>query len=749
MQTPPTLDIVRLCSSMDAMKASDLFLSVGRRPAMRIAGVIQELQEPPLTNDDVRAFFECHLPLSVTSRFEEMKDIDLGISLPPLGRFRFNLSYQRGNISMAIRRIPSGAVDAKKLLIPDVVFDMTEEQRGLILITGATGSGKSTTLAAMLHHINTHFHKHVVTIEDPIEFVHEDIQAVIDQREIGTDTNDFQTALRHVVRQNPDVIFLGEMRDLETVQTAINAAQTGHLVAATMHTMDVNQTLERIINYFPEDQQPQIAQDLSLVLVGIVSQRLIAKKDAVDRVAAFEVLRMTPLARRLVANREIETIPEIIKAGFNEGMITFNRSILKLFHDDLITFETATAAASNKEEFILLAQGMETGIDTLRSYSADPDHGLSIKKLLRDAIHYGASDLILTNGSAPVIRIDGELCPFDMPTLTPADTQKLLYSVLSYTQRADFEENKEIDFALSVKGLDTGGGKKDDYRFRVNGFYQKGAIAAAMRIIPTQIPSIESLGLPPAVANLSTRRQGLVLFVGPTGSGKSTSLAALLDRINTTRACHIITVEDPIEFVHKHKMGLIEQREIHSDTYSFANALKYVLRQDPDVILVGEMRDPETIATVLTAAETGHLVFATLHTNDVMQSVDRIIDVFPAERQNQIRSQLAACLEAIISQRLLPRKDQPKGRIAAFEVLLGTTAIRAMIRDKKTHQIAGMIETSANLGMITMERALRNLYEDGKISRDSYLALVPNPTHELEDDNLLQYKNAPPPKSND
>ena len=686
-----------------------------------------------------------------------MKDIDLGVSLPPLGRFRFNLSYQRGNVSMAIRRIPSGAVDAKKLLIPDVVFEMAEEQRGLILITGATGSGKSTTLAAMLHHINTHFHKHVVTIEDPIEFVHEDIQAVIDQREIGTDTNDFQTALRHVVRQNPDVIFLGEMRDLETVQTAINAAQTGHLVAATMHTMDVNQTLERIINYFPEDQQPQIAQDLSLVLIGIVSQRLIAKKDAVDRVAAFEVLRMTPLARRLrmtplarrlVANREIETIPEIIKAGYNEGMITFNRSILKLFQDDLITFETATAAASNKEEFILLAQGMETGIDTLRSYSADPDHGLSIKKLLRDAIHYGASDLILTNGSAPVIRIDGELCPFDMPTLTPADTQKLLYSVLSYTQRADFEENKEIDFALSVKGLDTGGGKKDDYRFRVNGFYQKGAIAAALRIIPTQIPSIEALGIPKAVANLSTRRQGLVLFVGPTGSGKSTSLAALLDRINTTRACHIITVEDPIEFVHNHKMALIEQREIHADTISFSNALKYVLRQDPDVILVGEMRDPETIATVLTAAETGHLVFATLHTNDVMQSVDRIIDVFPAERQNQIRSQLAACLEAIISQRLLPRKDQPKGRIAAFEVLLGTTAIRAMIRDKKTHQIAGMMETSASLGMITMERALRNLYEEGKISRDSYLALVPNPLHELEDNNLLQYKTAPPPKTN-
>ena len=202
---------------------------------------------------------------------------------------------------------------------------------------------------------------------------------------------------------------------------------------------------------------------------------------------------------------------------------------------------------------MLLAQGMETGIDTLRSYSADPDHGLSIKKLLRDAIHYGASDLILTNGSAPVIRIDGELCPFDMPTLTPADTQKLLYSVLSYTQRADFEENKEIDFALSVKGLDTGGGKKDDYRFRVNGFYQKGAIAAAMRIIPTQIPSIEALGLPPAVANLSTRRQGLVLFVGPTGSGKSTSLAALLDRLGRVSEAEACRAESERRFPAKYR----------------------------------------------------------------------------------------------------------------------------------------------------------------------------------------------------
>ncbi|MDD4099215.1 MAG: PilT/PilU family type 4a pilus ATPase, partial [Lentisphaeria bacterium] len=261
--------------------------------------------------------------------------------------------------------------------------------------------------------------------------------------------------------------------------------------------------------------------------------------------------------------------------------------------------------------------------------------------------------------------------------------------------------------------------------FRVNGFYQKSSVGAAFRVIPSAIPSPEALGLPAALLRLTTRHQGLVLVTGPTGSGKSTTLASLLNVVNRTRPCHIITIEDPIEFVHGHQVALVEQREVGADTLSFASALKYVLRQDPDVILVGEMRDPETIATVLTAAETGHLVFATLHTNDVTQSVDRIIDVFPSERQNQVRSQLAACLEAIVSQRLLPRLGEGGGRVAAFEVLIGTTAVRAMIRDRKTHQLRGMMETSAKDGMVTMERALRDLFEAKKISRETMLTMMP------------------------
>lgn len=721
------MDIAALCLRMDAMNASDLFLSVGRLPSARCAGAVSELTaEGVLSDQDVDDFFARHLSAELRERLSREKDLDLGVTLGDGGRFRLNLSYQRGKRSFAIRRIPSGALDAGALMIPAVVLKLVEAQRGLVLVTGATGSGKTTTMACMLHHINTTMRKHVVTIEDPIEFTHEDRLAVISQREIGNDTKDFATALRHVVRQNPDVIFIGEMRDQETIQTAVSAAMTGHLVVATMHTMDVAQTLERVLNYFPELIRDQMALDLSYVLGGIVSQRLLPRKDGSGRVPAFEVLVPTPLVRRMVAKRELDAIPELIKGGRNEGMIDFNHSLLERYQAGLVDLEVAALAASHRDEFMLLTQGMETGIDTLRSYSSDPDHGLSIKKLLRDTIRYGASDLILTAGASPVIRLDGTLRAFEMPVLTPADTQKLLFSVLTHEQRADFENDREVDFALSVKGVAMKAGDEErEYRFRVNGFYQKGSVAAAMRVIPNEIPSPDVLGLPAAILNLSKRMQGLVLVTGPTGSGKSTTLASLIDLINRSRPCHIITVEDPIEFVHRHRLALVEQREIHADTRSFGNALKYVLRQDPDVILVGEMRDAETIATVLTAAETGHLVFATLHTNDVTQSIDRVVDVFPAERQDQVRAQLASCLAAVISQRLLPRKGDAGGRIAAFEVLLGTLAVRAMIRDKKTHQLLGLMETASRDGMITMERALKNLYEAGKITRETLIAMQP------------------------
>jgi twitching motility protein PilT len=318
-----------------------------------------------------------------------------------------------------------------------------------------------------------------------------------------------------------------------------------------------------------------------------------------------------------------------------------------------------------------------------------------MRKLLRDAVRHGASDLILTVGSPPMIRLDGSLRAFDMPTLGPSDTRKLVFSMLSPRQRASFEQDREIDFALSVRDhfdMELPGGA--DCRFRVNGFYQKGFVAGAFRMIPQHIPSPKELRIPPVVMRLAKRQQGLILVTGPTGHGKSTTLASLIDSINDERPCHIITIEDPIEFVHSSRRAVIEQREVTADTKTFHSALKYVLRQDPDVILIG-----------------------------AAQSVDRIIDVFPSDRQDQIRTQLSACLEAVISQRLLPHRDG-KGRIAAFEILLGTMPVRAIIRDKRTHQLKGTMETAARDGMITMDRALKNLLEQNLITRDTYLSLA-------------------------
>ncbi|MBI1320317.1 MAG: PilT/PilU family type 4a pilus ATPase [Candidatus Hydrogenedens sp.] len=328
-----------------------------------------------------------------------------------------------------------------------------------------------------------------------------------------------------------------------------------------------------------------------------------------------------------------------------------------------------------------------------------------------------ASDLLISAGAPPILRINGQLFRSRTDALTPEDTERLIFDFLDDAQKARFERDKELDFSLAV-------GRK--HRFRVNVYLQKGAVTAALRPIPEKIPMLEDLGLPAGAVEMTKKKQGLVLVTGPTGHGKTTTLAALIDRVNNERACHIVTVEDPIEYVHSHKRSIVDQREVGGDTHAFKNALKYVLRQDPDVILVGEMRDLETIQAALTAAETGHLVFATLHTNDAIQTVDRIIDVFPGDQQQQIRFQLSMTLLAIVAQRLLPRADEP-GRVLAAEFLLNNIAIANLIRDGKTHQVYSVIETSHKEGMLTMDRSVKALFKAGKISEEDALAHMRNP----------------------
>jgi twitching motility protein PilT len=339
---------------------------------------------------------------------------------------------------------------------------------------------------------------------------------------------------------------------------------------------------------------------------------------------------------------------------------------------------------------------------------------LSLYDMLKKMLEIGASDLHITTASPPKLRIDGKLVTMeDVQELGPVDTKALCYSVLTDAQKHSFEENNELDLSFGLKGLS---------RFRANIFMQRGAVAGAFRVVPFEIKNFRQLGIPDVVADLSKKPSGLILVTGPTGSGKSTTLAAMIDKINMERADHIITIEDPIEYLHNHKKCLINQREVKADTNSFATALKYVLRQDPDVILIGELRDLETIEAALTTAETGHLTFATLHTNSAIQSINRIIDVFPPHRQEQIRVQLSFVLEGVIAQTLIPKRVG-RGRVMAMEILLFSPAIRNLIREDKVHQIYSMMQTGqAKYGMQTMNQCLFELYRKGLISYEDALS---------------------------
>jgi twitching motility protein PilT len=325
----------------------------------------------------------------------------------------------------------------------------------------------------------------------------------------------------------------------------------------------------------------------------------------------------------------------------------------------------------------------------------------SLHQLLKAMLDQGASDLHITTGTPPQLRIDGQLVPLRTESLTPVDTKQLCYSILTDAQKLRFEEDQEIDLSFGVKNL---------ARFRSNIFMQRGAVAGAFRLVPFKIIPLEELGLPPVVMDLCQKPRGLVLVTGPTGSGKSTSLASMIDRINTSHRSHIVTIEDPIEFLHPHKNCLVNQREVGSDTQSFKRALKYILRQDPDIVLVGEMRDLETIEAALTIAETGHLAFATLHTNGAVQSINRIVDVFPAYQQEQIRQVLSFVLQGVISQTLIPRATG-SGRCLAAEVMVPNSAIRNLIREDKIHQIYSQMQIGqSKFGMQTMNQALADLF---------------------------------------
>lgn len=341
----------------------------------------------------------------------------------------------------------------------------------------------------------------------------------------------------------------------------------------------------------------------------------------------------------------------------------------------------------------------------------------AIEEILQAAKESGASDVHLTVGIPPKMRVNGKLVTMDYPPMLPGDTLDVLIKIMSEAQREHFEEKGEYDMSFSIANLG---------RYRVNAYKQRGSVALAFRLVGTKIPSPEKLGMPESVIDIYRKKRGLVLVTGPAGSGKSTTLAAIIDKINNNRDAHVITLEDPIEYLHQHKMSMVNQREIGLDSDNYQNALRAALREDPDVILVGEMRDYETISIAITAAETGHLVLSALHTIGAANTIDRLIDVFPPHKQQQIRVQLANVLEAVVSQQLIPTADGT-GRVAAFEVMHANPAVRELIREGKTPQLASVIQTGGASGMITMDEAICQLYFAGRISRDMAIQFAQDP----------------------
>ncbi len=358
-----------LLRKMKDHNASDLYLKVGVTPSIRVHGSVRRLETvEPLSDEQMQKTAQSILNEHQWSLFCERPDLDLSYHLDDNLRYRINVFRQKGHIGMVIRLIHDSELSFQNLHLPQVIREFAEAPRGLVIVTGATGSGKSTTLAAMVQHINRNYFRHIMTVEDPIEYIHDDDKSIINQREVGYDTNCFRDALRHVVRQSPDVILIGEMRDQETMMTAISAAETGHLVLTTLHTIDVHHTLDRIINYFPDYQQEQVRQELSMSLLGIISMRLLPRKDGTGRVPAMEILRATPTIRKALAAGEHWRMKELMQKGGDLGMQTFNQSLVELYREGLVDYEDALAASSNPEEFKLNARGMYTGTESITQF---------------------------------------------------------------------------------------------------------------------------------------------------------------------------------------------------------------------------------------------------------------------------------------------------------------------------------------------------------------------------------------------
>ena len=707
-----------LLSSLIRPGVSDIFITAGKVPYVRENGEMRQTEiSEPVDGAAVDEWREAVLDAAMKADYFATGGVDAAVDVEGR-RCRVNFMSTLNGPALVLRPINEGGdLDFAELGLPEERLKrLCSLARGIVFIAGGTGSGKTTTLNAMVNCINRNFRRHILTLEDPIEYIHHDSMSLVNQRELRG--GGFAAAMRNAVRENPDVIVLGEMRDPESIRAALNAALTGHLVLTTVHCTDSVALAERLLGFFDESERQRIALDLSLSLEAVIAQRLIPGTDG-RMVPAVELLLGTPIVRKNISQCAFDGLLVALSDGGRHGMTTFNNSLYELAQNNRISRQAALDNSDDPDELELRFSGVRHGGGTATAADnlLQNVSNVNMNDLFSAAVQLGASDLVLSHNMPPMLRLNGEMTALDLPPLSSGDIRRLLFSVIDKRRRALFEEQRELDLSLSVTIPESSQQPEQICRFRLNAFFQRGVPALVARVLNEQIPTPESLGIPPVMEELIRKRQGLILVTGPTGSGKSTTLASLLEYVNHTRCAHVITIEDPIEFVYVNDRAVIEQRELHSDTLSFAGALRSALRQAPDIILVGELRDNETIASALTAAETGHLVLGTIHTNSAAQTVDRVIDSFPQNMQNQIRQQFASCLLAVVSQRLLKRADG-RGRVAAFEVMVGTPPIRALIRDGRGHQIEASMETASADGMQTMRHVLADMVAMGVVTAE-------------------------------
>ena len=528
--------------------------------------------------------------------------------------------YKERARAPCFRTIPTKILTLEELGMPPILKQMCEKEKGLILVTGPTGSGKSTTLAAMIDYLNNTFEGHILTVEDPIEFVHQSKNAWSTSASWGRTLTLSPTRCGPLCVKTPISFWSAKCATLETIQLALTAAETGHIVFGTLHTSSAPKTVDRIIDVFPPTQQSQIRAQFAESIEAVLTQTLLKKK-AGGRAAALEILTGTTAVRNLIREGKIHQIPGTMQVSQKDGMQTMDMALTNLVSRGVVTREEAQSKSMTANLFGAAPTRRRRRAHLERTKKKDfLETTVNIEDFFRKMVEIEASDLYLTVAKPPMYRTEGKIEVGGDHPFTPEELRDIAQAIMNDKQKQEFTETMEMNMAMSLPGVS---------RFRVNIFQQRGSVGMVIRRIKADVLSVEQMGLPAILGDIVMTKRGLVLVVGATGSGKSTSLAAMIDHRNTHEAGHIITIEDPIEFVHRHKRSIITQREVGFDTHSFQAALKNTLRQAPDVILIGEIRDTETMEAAITFAETGHLCPGTLHSNNANQAIERIMNFSP------------------------------------------------------------------------------------------------------------------------